>query len=62
MFTANLAEIKVQQEELHRRASHYRLVKSLEAPKGFNNWLINLVASLIGNFGRQSVMLAKAAR
>lgn len=62
MFTANLAEIKVQQEEMHRRAAQYRLVKSLEAPRGINNWLLNLVASLIGNMGRQSATLAQAAR
>lgn len=62
MFTANLAAIKIQQEELHRRAAQYRLVKSQKAPKGFNNWLINLAPSLIRNFGRQSVTLARAAR
>ena len=34
MFTTNLFEIKIQQEELQRRASKMRLIKSLVAPKG----------------------------
>jgi hypothetical protein len=34
MFTTNLFEIKIQQEETQRRAAHQRLVKSLARPKG----------------------------
>ena len=30
MFTTNLFEIKIQQEETQRRAAHQRLVKSLK--------------------------------
>ncbi len=30
MYTTNLEVFKTQQQELHRRAEHYRLVKSLE--------------------------------
>ena len=34
MFTTNLFEIKIQQEELQRQASKMRLIKSLAAPRG----------------------------
>ena len=30
MFSTNLEVFKTQQQELHRRAAHYHLVKSLE--------------------------------
>jgi hypothetical protein len=32
MFTVDLEVFKTQQQELHSRADHYRLVKSLEKP------------------------------
>ena len=34
MFTTNLFEIKIQQEETQRRAAHERLVRSLKVSKG----------------------------
>ena len=34
MFTTNLFEIKIQQEETQRRAAHERLVKSLKISQG----------------------------
>lgn len=33
MFFTDMEVFKTQQIELHRRAAHYRLVKSLEKPK-----------------------------
>ncbi|NQS91471.1 MAG: hypothetical protein HQ574_03595 [Chloroflexi bacterium] len=39
MFTTNLDTFKTQQEELHRRAENYRLVKSLEQP---NQWVAKI--------------------
>ena len=62
MFTTNLAQCKTQQEELHRRAEHYSLVNSLKTPRSINNWLVNLVASLIGNAEGQIGSPAQAAR
>lgn len=32
MFPITLAEFKIQQEELHRRAAKFRLLKSLQSP------------------------------
>ena len=32
MFPTNLDLFKTQEKELHRRAAHYRLVRSLEKP------------------------------
>ena len=62
MFTTNLAQFKTQQEELHRRAAHYRLVKSLETPRDSSNWLISLVISLMGHFGPRVGSFAQIAR
>lgn len=62
MFTTNLAQFKTQQEELHRQAAHYRLVKSVETPRSFSNELINLVVSLMGKFGPRVSGFAQVAR
>ena len=44
MFTANLAEYKIKQNELHSQADNYRLVKSLEK----NNPVVSRIANAIG--------------
>lgn len=44
MFTANLAEYKIKQNELHRQAQNYRLVKS----QGSNNPLVSRITAAIG--------------
>ena len=62
MFTTNLAQFKIEQEELHRQAAHYRLVKSIEASRSIKSWVINLIASLSGNSGQQIGAPAQAAR
>jgi hypothetical protein len=62
MFTTNLAQFKTQQEELHRRAAHYHLVKSIQASRSLSSWLINLVASLTGNAEQRIGSPAQAAR
>jgi len=43
MFPTNLDLFKTQENELHRRAAHYRLVKSLEKPSG---WVDRLSAAI----------------
>ncbi len=44
MFPTNLDTYKTNQEELHRRAAQYRLVKSLEE----SNSLVNRIYTAIG--------------
>ncbi len=43
MFTGSYSEFITNQNELHRRAAHHRLVKSLEKP---NPWLTLIFTSL----------------
>ena len=43
MFPTNLDLFKTQENELHQRAAHYRLVKSLE---GSNGWADRLSAAI----------------
>ncbi len=44
MYTTNLAEFKIKQNELHILAENYRLVKSLEK----NNPVVSRIANAIG--------------
>ena len=62
MFTTNLDHFKTQQEELHRQAEHYRLVKSVETPRSFYKGLLNLIVSLLGHFGPRVGGFAQVAR
>jgi len=62
MFTANLFEIQIQQEETQRRAAHYQLVKSLKAPKSSNSWPRDLLISLGEKKGQQTLRYSRAAR
>ena len=62
MFTTNYETFKIQQEELHRRADHYRLVKSLESPLKFQTYLIHLVSNLVGLWGKETRTFVQVAR
>ncbi|NQS91470.1 MAG: hypothetical protein HQ574_03590 [Chloroflexi bacterium] len=43
MFTTNLITFKIQQEELHRQAENYRLVRSVEQP---NPWAATIYSAI----------------
>ena len=49
MFTTNLITFKIQEEELHRQAAQYRLVKSLETNNQF-------VSRIYESFGRMLIL------
>ncbi|MCJ7734394.1 MAG: hypothetical protein MUP11_07580 [Anaerolineales bacterium] len=61
MFTTDIVTYKTQQEELHRQAEHYRLVRSLEQP---NQWIVKIFAA-VGRmfilFGQQLIKRTQAA-
>ena len=61
MFTTNLFEIKIQQEELQRQASKMRLVKSLEISKGSRSKQNKRVASPTWMAQHQAFTLSRAA-
>jgi hypothetical protein len=61
MFTTNLFEIKIQQEELQRRAAHLRLVKSLEISKGSSSKPTKRVVSPTWMVQQETCTLARAA-
>ena len=52
MFTANIDTFRTQQKELHSRAAHYRLVKSLEKSESFSNRLTIAIGKLMIASGR----------
>jgi hypothetical protein len=62
MFTANIDNFKVQQNELHRQAAHYRLVKSLERGESFTGRLAAAVGKLMIASGRGLLVFADALR
>ncbi|MCJ7717074.1 MAG: hypothetical protein MUO54_11230 [Anaerolineales bacterium] len=43
MFTTNLVTAKIMQEELHRQAENYRLVRSVEKP---NPWAVTIYSAI----------------
>ena len=49
MFTTNLVTFKIQEEELHRQAAQYHLVKSLETHNKF-------VSRIYESFGRMLIL------
>lgn len=61
MFTTDMSEFKVQQQEMHRRAAHYRLVKSVAQPNPLTARITYLLGSLLENLGRQLVAHARPA-
>ena len=62
MFTANIDNFKAQQKELHRQASHYRLVKSLEQRESISDRLSVAVGKLMIASGRGLLVFADALR
>ena len=61
MFTTNLFEIKIQQEELQRQASKMRLIKSLAAPKGSSSNQNKEKANPIWMVQHQAFTVSRAA-
>ena len=62
MFTTNIYEVKTQQEELHRQAAHYRLIKSLDETVSFADRFSSYLGKLMVKSGRMLVHYAQAAR
>ena len=62
MFTTNLAEYKIKQNELYSQAENYRLVRSLEK----NNLVVSRIANAIGRnliqSGQQLISRNQAGR
>jgi len=61
MFTANLAEIKYRQEELHRQAEYYRILKSLKGKNPLLAQFKNGLGRALVFSGEQLLTLADAA-
>ena len=47
MITANIVEFKTKQDELHRQAENYRLVKSFEGTNSSLSSFVSTVGSLL---------------
>jgi len=62
MFTANLAEHKIKQDELLKQAENYRLVKLAEGPNTIFSNIANLIGKLMVNSGKQLLTLSEAAQ
>lgn len=62
MFTTGLIEFRTEQEELQRRAAHYRLVKSLEGSNQIIARIKFALGQLMVHLGRQLVANAQPAR
>jgi hypothetical protein len=61
MFPTNLYEFKTNQKELHRRAAHYRLVKSLEQPRRWADRISAAVGRMLIVAGQNLVKRTQAA-
>jgi hypothetical protein len=61
MFGTNLDEFKTQQAELHRRAEHYRLVKSLERPNPLFSKLQSELGRMLIRSGETLISRTQAA-
>ncbi len=62
MFTANLDEFKIQQNELIRQAETYRLAKLAAGSNDLISRIINLLGKLIDHSGQQTLTLSEANR
>ena len=62
MFTANLDEFKIQQNELIRQAEAYRLAKLAAGSNDLISRIINLLGKLIDHSGQQTLTLSEANR
>ena len=61
MYTINLAEINTKQNELHRQAENYRLVKSLEKPNPVFSRIVNALGKLLIQSGQHLIRRVQAA-
>jgi hypothetical protein len=55
MFTTNLAEFKIKQNELHIQAENYRLVKSLERDYPVVSRIANVIGRNLIQSGQQLI-------
>ena len=62
MFTTNLDEFKIRQNELIRQADAYRLAKLATGSNDLISRIINLLGKLIGQSGQQTLTLSEANR
>ena len=62
MFTTTIYEFKVQEQELHRQAAHYRLVRSLQGASSLTDRIAAALGRLLVKSGQQLVTYAQAAR
>ena len=62
MFTANLDEFKIRQNELIRQANAYRLAKLATGSNDLISRITNLLGKLIGQPGQQTLTLSEANR
>lgn len=61
MFTTSLEAFKTNQQELHRRAVHFRLVKSLEKPYRWANRINAAIGHMLIAAGQNLVKRTMAA-
>jgi len=61
MFTTNLDAFKTHQNELHQRAAHYRLVKSLKMPYRRADRLYAAIGRMLIIAGQNLVKRTQAA-
>lgn len=61
MFTAHYQEFKTQQQELHRQAAQYRLVRSLDKNSHFYTKIAGALGRLLIQSGQQLLNKAQAA-
>ena len=62
MFTANLDDFKIRQNELIRQAKTYRLAKLTAGSNDLISIISNLLGKLIGQSEQQALTLSEANR
>jgi len=62
MFTANLDDYKIRQNEMIRQAKAYRLAKLAAGSDDLISIIINLVGKMIGQSEQQTLTLSEANR
>ena len=62
MFTTNLDNFKIQQEELHRQAAEHRLLRSLEKPRFWASKIYSAVGRTLINSGQELMKQAQATQ
>ena len=62
MFTTNLDEFKIRQNELIRQADAYRLAKLAAGSNDLISRITNLLGKLTGQPGQQTLTLSEANR